>query len=360
MRDYLKHPKTTAFILICFVFIGWSIHKPETQTNAREPASKPIHIEKISAQTSVSPALVETPSADELQRSEERKRKRAEYEAQRNDCKEYEKELLRRGQENFKKKLNSALRNDIDEWFFAGTNPPKDSVPVSQIDRFYHATVLSGGLNNSKTANYAVNIDLALKLIDEVIAYDPTNSAGYLLKARIYDSLNRIDDAQKTLDEADLKTNHFDTYMLTLKRKILDIVEDTADVLAAYEAENSLLRTSSRIISVIVKYKKIKLGQQIMQPAQDDSKLLAELEWSTWDYQNAKYALEEITPGLKLPDHMEIHPRKFKILAKQFPEFQAIEDESNSREKDNYTFECDYTKMEEMISLQKKALARAK
>lgn len=232
---------------------------------------------------------------------------------------------------------------------------------MNHIDKFYRAAIFSGVVKKTRLANYSVHdIDLALKLVDEIIAHDPTNSASYLLKARIYDSQNKTAEAKQVLDLAEEKTNHFDTYMLTLNRKLFDISEGAADVLASHELRSPLLHFSSQVIQIIIKYKKIRLGEQIMKPASDDSKLLVELEWSSWDYQNAKYSLEEIIPGKKFPDHMEIHPKKNKILAKQFPEFDPEGHQSKLKEKDDHTVECDYTKLEEILSLYRKALYRSK
>ena len=153
-------------------------------------------------------------------------------------------------------------------------------------------------LAKMKDTNFtAVNVPMSLKLANEVIASDPTNSAGYLLKARILNSQNKTQDAQKILDLAEEKTDHYDSYMLTLKRKMFEVTEGAADIYAGFDFELGLLTVSAKVVRIITKYKKVKLGEQIMKPAFDDTMLLPELEWSSWDYQNAKYATEEMIPG---------------------------------------------------------------
>ncbi len=291
---------------------------------------------------------------------EMRLKKRHALQARLKECKEFDENLKRTQQENFSKKLNSEISNDIGSWFYEKRSPPAEIEPVSQIDRYLRAFALSGIVKSPEYSNFKQDIPSALRLIDDYIRIDPTNSAGYLLKAFLLDSEGKFNEAEKILTEAEVKTDHFETGSLTITKKIISVSESAADMLVGKDFQSKTVGLTSYIIPMISKYKKIKLGEQIMQPALDDSKLLAEIEWSSMDYQAAKHAVEKLT-GKKLPNHLDISQKKHKLLSQQFPEFDPEKIEYPDKDSEDYLPEChDSSNMEKELYLLKKAIVRSK
>ena len=192
------------------------------------------------------------------------------------------------------------------EWYFARGNLPSLEVgsdTVSSPQEKFLLALAKAGLLDGKSLKR--DDEEALRLLGEVRALDPTNSAPLLYAAIIESARGHKERANELFRQA-RKSDVFDTYITTISKSLFSKVETPEDLIQAYSLWSTLPIPNYSALHKFLKDRDGEMFAHQLTSVGLDNSVLSDIEWIPLEYAIGRSLLQSYRQDQKLPTYPEI------------------------------------------------------
>ncbi len=217
------------------------------------------------------------------------------------------------GEIAFNKRADDTLLGVVDLWYYDITYPIEHSAESTHTGKFIYALAIGDLLHGIQNEKKTLDRNLALKLLNEVHLKDPKNSAPLAHMAIIYDELKQPEQAKKIAALITSSTDHFDSYLLKVRRAILSLAQTPADYVRVTSIEFALPSLDQKkLINLMTTYKIPLLAEQMMVDGLNPANEYVGLEWDQFQYAAGCGAMKKLDNNHKCLSVFDLEDVKAK------------------------------------------------